>query len=400
MGYRVRIVNPFKILSEVLAPGTAHFKGLDNSVTFYARFNPMAPLDPNASDSFHADLDNLADACFDVGTHAAYREPHWVNSAQDVFAAAAGHLMVNERDASLENLPTLRRLTTSRRLLRAAAIRAQQAKGGLDEVIADGLEPYIKAEADNKSELASILSTLRTQVRWLKPKAVAETLTGSDFSWTDLRHAPTAIFIVLPVKYLKNCGRFFRLMLADCLYALLGEPDGLPVFCIADEMAQLGKLDIITDVLGLGAGLGVQLLSVFQDLNQINDLYGKRAPSFQGSAGVAMYFAPQDYETSEIISKLAGDMTIDVPSESAGEQRDMFGWKTGSQTGSSTGRTYRRALLPQEIRQLAKNRMLVFSDSQPGHFIEAYRKPYWEIEAYKGHYSPDPYHKTKSKGVV
>lgn len=395
MGQRVIIVNPFKILPDVLSPDAERFKGLLDRVTFHARFNPLAAISQE-SDSFHSDLDNLAEACFDVGTHAAYREPHWVNSAQDVFGGAAGHLIVNENDTLLENLPAVRRLTTSRRLLRAAALRAQLARGGQDEAVADALEPYIKSDADNKAELASVLSTLRTQTRFLKPQAIVNTLSGSDFTWTDLRYEPTSVFIVLPVKYLKTCGRFFRLMLADCLYALLGEPDGLPVFCIADEFAQLGRLDIVTDILGLGAGLNIQLMTVLQDLNQLRELYKERADSFHGSAGVAMYFAARDFTTSEEISKLCGDMTIEVPSESAGNQRDMFGWKTGSQEGTATNRAHRRALLPQEIRQMAADRMLIFSDSKPGHYIEAWRRPYWEIEAYQGMYSPDPYH-TKKK---
>jgi type IV secretion system protein VirD4 len=204
--------------------------------------------------------------------------------------------------------------------------------------------------------------------------------------------------VVLPVKYLKSCARFFRLMLADCLNSLLGNPDGFPVLCIADEFAQLGKLDLIGDILALGAGLNIQLMPVLQDLNQLKDLYRERSESFQASSGAQVYFAPRDYTSSEEISKLCGDTTVEVPAESAGHQKDVWGLKTGSQEGTSISRTQRRARLPQEIRQMPDDRFLMFTDAMPGRFVEGFRKPYWEIEACKGLYSPDPYHKPATTG--
>jgi type IV secretion system protein VirD4 len=311
-----------------------------------------------------------------------------------------GHLIANEPDGLLKNFPTMRRVLKSPRLLRRAAYFAQLGHGGQDESVASALEPFARKDANNKNELASIQSTARTQTRFLNVKAVANCLKESDFSWTDLRREPTIVYVVLPVKYLKSCARFFRLMLADCLNALLGDSDGLPVLCIADEFAQLGKLDLIGDILALGAGLNVQICPVVQDLNQLKNIYKEGWESFQASAGVQMYYAPRDYTTSEEISKLCGDTTVEVPAESAGQQRDHLGFKTGSQEGTSTSRTQRRARLPQEIRQMADDRFLMFTDAMPGRFIEGYRKPYWEIAACKGLYSPDPYHVKTAKSEV
>jgi type IV secretion system protein VirD4 len=391
-GQRVIILNPFKILPDVLAPNTEHFKDIDpERVNFFAHFNPMASLKPEA-DSFHADLGNLTDALFDGVSREGWGETHWIESGQDLTSGIIGHLQANETDDLLKNLPTVRRVITSPRMLRKKSFEAQIEKGGRDESIAQILEPFIAKGADNKSEIASIISTARTQTRFLGVEAVANCLRQRDFDWPDLRKEPTTVYIVLPVKYLKSCARFFRLMLADCLHALLGQPDGLPVLCIADEFAQLGKLDIINDILGLGAGLNIQLMPVLQDLNQLKDIYKQRWESFPAAAGAQIYFAPRDYSTSEEISKLCGEMTVAVPSESSGEQRDVFGLKTGSQKGTGTSRAHRRTKTPQEIRQLKRDRSIIFSDTHPGFFFEAYRKPYWEIDGCKGLYSPDPYY--------
>lgn len=389
-GQRVIILNPFKILPTVLAPDTDHFRGIDpKRVTFFARFNPMASLSAEAG-TFHADLANLSDAMFDAVARQGWGETHWIESGQDLCAAIIGHLQANERDALLKNLPAMRRIVTSPRLLRKASYEAQLEHDGQDEAIAQILEPYISKRADNKSEIASIISTARTQTRFLGVGAIADCLRDRDFDWTDLRKEPTAVYIVLPVKYLKTCARFFRLMLADCLYALLAQPKGLPVLCIADEFGQLGKLDIITDILALGAGLNIQLMPVLQDINQLKDIYRERWESFPAAAGAQIYFAPRDYTTSEEISKLCGEKTVKIPSESSGEQRNTLGFKTGSQTGAAINRTPRRTQSPQEIRQMARDRSIIFSDTKPGSFTAGYRKPYWE--SCKGLYSPDPYY--------
>ena len=396
-GYQLQILNPFKILPSVLAPGTRHFKGLDDRVNFFAKFNPMLALDPQSA-SFHADLRNLGDACFDGHSRQGWGETHWIEGGQDLFSGAVGSLIVNEADETLRNLPAVRRVLKSPRLLRRCAYFAQMEHGGQDESIASALEAFAKKDAENKNELASLRSTAGVQTQFLNVRAVAECLKGSDFKWPIMRRRPTAVFVVLPVKYLRSCARFFRLMFADCLNALLGDEKGLPVLCIADEFAQLGKLDLISDILALGAGLNIQLMPVLQDLNQLKNLYREGWESFPASAGVQMYFAARDYTTSEEISKLCGDTTVEVPSESAGSSKDVFGIRTGSQEGTAINRTQRRARLPQEIRQMPDNRFILFTDTMPGRFIEAYRRPYWEIDTYRGLYSPDPYHSSSAGG--
>lgn len=388
---RVIIFNPFEILPKFLSPDAPCFKGVEDRVNFFARINPMTSLDAS-SDSFYADLTNLADFCSDGISRQGWGETHWQESGLELASAVTGHLVANEPDERLRNLPSMRRVLTSKRLLRRCAYFAQPEHGGQDETLAATLEPFIKKDADNKNELASIVSTARTQTRFLNVRSVGRCLETSDFKWTDLRREPTTVYVVLPVKYLKTCSRFFRLMLADCLNTLLGNPDGLPLLVIADEFSALGKLDVISDILALGAGLNIQLMPVVQDLNQLKDIYRERWESFPASAGAQIYFAPRDYTTSEEISKLCGETTIEVPSESSGTQKDLFGWKTGSTDGTSINRTQRRAFLPQEIRQMPNDRFLLFTDAMPGRFIEGWRKPYWEIEACKGLYSPNPYH--------
>lgn len=104
MGQRVLILNPFKILSDVLAPGTRyHFRGLEARCIFNAKFNPMAALDP-ASEAFGVDCDNIADA---IVTHEPGRESHWADSARSLVAGIVMQL-AQTSDPDVANLAVMR----------------------------------------------------------------------------------------------------------------------------------------------------------------------------------------------------------------------------------------------------------------------------------------------------
>jgi type IV secretion system protein VirD4 len=381
MGQRVIVLNPFDILPHELG-------GMS------ARFNPMATLDPNAA-TFGADCDNIADS---IVTHeGGDHQNHWSDSARGLVAGLIGHLSANMNHKKTKTLTMVRRAITSPTLLRNIA---QDAQGGSDDFVAESLNTFADDDPKNKGEIASIISTANTQTRFLGNRAIAESVAGSDFSFAELKNQPTTVYLVLPVKYLKTCGKWFRLVLAAALDELLNENKGLPVLCILDEFAQLGKLAVIEDTLGLAAGLGVQLWPVLQDLTQLKDLYPNRWESFLGCAGVQMFFAPRENTTATYLSELCGDTTIEVTSQTTGsaEKPGLF-WNetTGFNNGTSTHPTKVPAFSPQEIRRMSGNECLMFWDGLPGRFIKAYRQPYWESPELRGLYSPDPYHKRHHK---
>lgn len=399
LGQRVIILNPFHILPEVLcADSPEHFGALDERqkqrCVFDAKFNPLAQLDP-AAETFGADCDNMAES---IVTHdGGDQQTHWSDSARGLVAGLIGHLVANCPD-NLRNLTHLRKIITSPSLLCEAAEHAQaEADAGGDPFIAESLARFGETDAANKGEIASIISTANTQTRFLANRAIARCLSPEPDEFKllfgDLKKQPTTVYLVLPVRYLASCGKWFRLVLASALDALLTEEPGRPVLCVLDECAQLGKLSVIENTLGLAAGMGVQLWPVLQDLTQLKELYPERWESFLGCAGVQMFFAPRENTSANYISELCGETTITLQSESTGKSKDTLGIKTGSTEGQSTNLHQRRAMLAQEIRQLSENDFIMFHDGLPGKFILAKRKPWWRIDECKDIASPDPYHK-------
>jgi type IV secretion system protein VirD4 len=379
MGQRVIVLNPFNILPEYV--GTS------------ARFNPLAALDP-LLDSFGTDCDNIADSI--VVHETGGRDNHWNESAHGLIAAIIGHLAANTTDAKSKTLGMVRRIIRRPGLLEE---QAQAAQDGNDEMVAEALDSFRDmANAPNKSELSSIVSTARTQTKFLGTKAIAENLDGSDFRFRELKARPTTVYLILPTRYLATCSKWFRLVVASALDDLLREETGIPVLVILDEFYQLGQLKVIQNAMSLARGYGLKLWPILQDLGQLREHYSESWETFLGNAGIRQFFAPRENTTAEYVSKLCGETTITVTSESQGKSRNSGRpLELGKNEGTSTSVTQRRLFLPQEVCQLPDDEFLLFADRGNKHVIKGWRLPYWEIPEFQGKYSPDPYHKPGPK---
>ena len=388
MGQRVIVLNPFNILPEYV--GTS------------ARFNPLAALDPSL-DSFGTDCDNIADSI--VVHEAGGRDNHWNESAHGLIAALIGHLAANMGPAS-QTLGMVRQIVRRPALLEE---QAQAAQDGKDEMVAEALDSFRDlANAPNKGELSSIISTARTQTKFLGTKAIADSLSESDFRFRELKEHPTTVYLTLPTRYLATCSKWFRLVVAAALDDLLREETGLPVLVILDEFYQLGKLKVIQNAMSLARGYGLQLWPILQDLTQLQEHYEKSWETFLGNAGVRQFFAPREMTTAEYVSKLCGDKTIMTTSQTEGKSensgRGFFDRTTGKSDGTSTGPAQRRLFLPEEVCQIPDDQFLMFADKGNKSVIRGHRLPYLKIPEFNEPlklYSPDPYHdKSSSSWIV
>ena len=268
MGQRVIVLNPFNILPEYVGPS--------------ARFNPMAALDPTL-DSFGTDCDNIADAI--VVHESGDRDNHWNESAHGLISALIGHLAANKtkpEDQADKTLATVRTFVRRPGVLEA---EAQAAQVGNDELVAEALDAFTDLNAANKGELASIISTARTQMKFLGTKAIANNVSGSDFRFRELKDRPTTVYLTLPTRYLGTCSKWFRLVVAAALDDLMREETGVPVLVVLDEFYQLGRLKVIQNAMSLARGYGLQLWPILQDLTQLQEHYEKSWETFLGKCG-------------------------------------------------------------------------------------------------------------------
>ena len=376
MGQRVFVLNPFKILSDYLG-GLIH-----------AGFNPLAVLDPN-SESFGADCDSLAEA---IVYAEGESERFFVDSARQLISGVIAMIVAYAAPES-RNLTRLAEIVTGAHFFEFC--RKADSTGHME--IKTRLSRFAASRADEDRTIMAVVETARTAVGFISNAAIANSLraVGPQLRFADLRQVPTTVYLVLPARYLATCAKWFRLVIAAAMADLLREDNRGPVrvLGILDEFAQLGALKVMSDVMGLGAGYGIQVLPVLQSLIQLQVLY-KDWSTFLSGAGAQIYFSPRqgDLITAEHISKSAGE--TEVMAKGGSVSTDM-GNQTGKSSGGSIGGGYsiqRRPLIyPHETYAVSSSEMLIFGEDFGNGVIRAGRRPYYEMPECAGKFSPDPY---------
>jgi type IV secretion system protein VirD4 len=260
-----------------------------------------------------------------------------------------------------------------------------------DEFIKHKLGRFAAPGAWDNKEIQSIISTADTQTGFIG-SAIAKNLETSDFSFRELKRTPTTVYLVLPARFLGTGGKWFRLLIASALNALLREERGVPVLMVLDEFGQLGNLAAISNALCMSAGMGLQLWPILQNLTQLKDHYGAGWETFLAAADVQQFFAPHDNFTAEYLSKLCGMKTVVLHNTSTGTSESASGGNNS--TNSSYSETQRPLFEPYETKRLGHDESLIIGHGV-NNVIRAKRGAYYDARRYPefvGRYDTDPYH--------
>lgn len=367
---KVFVLNPFGILSDAL-------KGLKQ-----ARFNPMDILDA-ASSSFHAACDKLALALvWDEGREGY----HFTSSARllvsGVIAASVRHGKPHER-----NLAAVAEKISGDIYAYCREI-VQITK---DPFIVQKLGRFAQKGAELSREVGDVVATAITQLGFIGNAAIADSLSGSDFRFSDLkRNTGTTVYICLPLNMLDVVDKYFRLLAETLLSDLLSEGRrgrGKTVLFIIDEMAQLGPhMKSLENAMGMAAGAaGLQLWCVLQDLSQLQGMFRDTWETFIQNCGVTMWFGARDQTTREYVSKLSG-----ITEGLSLSRSVVIDRRTGEPNVTDSGGQFARPLLlPHEVGELERDEMIAFVEGVKG-VIRAKRKFYFKCWEFSGKYRKNP----------
>ena len=260
--------------------------------------------------------------------HPAHGERHWTESAQSLLRALI-LVALAEPQPSRRNLVTVRKLLTltDRRLKLIKTVeemengrrvstfdallmllRAQ--KGRWHAEICKGIAEQFDVMGEN--ELGSVLSTARTQTRWLDDWRMRSVLTRSDFRMEDLKLKPSTIYLCLPASRMTTHSRWLRLviMLALSVMERTVAEIPAPVLFVLDEFAVLGHMASIEMGAGLMAGFDVKLWTILQDVGQLQRHYDKTWQTFVANSGVVTAFGVSDSLTAKELSNKLGSLRM------------------------------------------------------------------------------------------
>jgi type IV secretion system protein VirD4 len=375
----VVILNPFGLLTD-------RYRDLIS-----AGFNPLAALDP-ASMTFFDDAKGLSEALIQVEGDA---QRYFPESARGLLAAAImWECKLHGVDASLQRV----RMMLTEREQYVVENGEKKLAGGLRHtaiVMCNAAEKFpdqggwqIASLASRfiqefNNETSGVRSTADTQTAWMLSEPMARDLGQNGIDFRTLKQKPVTVYVILPAERLREHAVWLRLVIASALRAFYA-PGGVPVLLMLDEAAQLGRLGPIEDALGQARGYGVALWPVLQDINQLRDLYDKRAETFAGMSGAVFGFAPADMNTAEWMSRRSGEET--VASFGAGEAE--AGDKTGPRMNFHPAT--RRVFPPHELLNLPHGHGLVWFAGQ-ARPVPVYAPPYWDIRRCAERARPNPY---------
>ena len=150
-----------------------------------------------------------------------------------------------------------------------------------------------------------------------------------------------------------------------------GEPIDPPLLVVLDEAANIAPIPNLDEIASTGAGQGIQLLSVFQDLAQLHSRYGRRAQTILNNHRAKLFGTGiSDPETLSYVSRVVGAGEFSQRSQTAGRK---------GQRSTTEGSTYRDLTPANVIREAHPGTALLLYSHLPAAKIAL--RPWFEEES-------------------
>ena len=367
-----------------------------------ARYNPLAEI--RLGDHEVRDAQNVADILIDPNGDRS--RDHWDRTAHALLVGVILHVLYAEHDKTLRGCVEF--LTSPGRPVDEALeamITADHDRLGERGWLEPGTgeptstHPVASSAAralldKSANERSGVLSTALSFLDLYRDPILATNTEASDFTIRDLmqRERPVSLYLTVPSSDLHRTRPLVRMLLNQALRRLtetLEFDNGRPVphyrqplLLMLDEFPALGRLAFFQESLAYLAGYGIRAFLITQDLSQHYGVYG-REEAITGNCHVRIAFTANKPETAELLSRMAGDMTVHM--EQRSYRGDRFDLVLNKQYVAQ--QQVRRPLLtPDEAMRLPEDDALIFVAGYPP--IRAGKVRYWEDEVLAGRAVP------------
>ena len=169
-------------------------------------------------------------------------------------------------------------------------------------------------------DFSGVLSTAKTALTLYSDPLVARNTSASDFTIEDLvnHERPVSLYLVVPPSDKIRLRPLIRLIFTMIVNRLTERMDfeGAAqkrnrhrLLFMIDEFPSLKRMEIFADALSYMAGYGLKAYLITQDIRQIVDEYGPNE-SIVSNCHVRVAYAPNQYDTAELLSKMTGTKTV------------------------------------------------------------------------------------------
>lgn len=163
------------------------------------------------------------------------------------------------------------------------------------------------------NEAGSHMTTFLSKLQIWRSQAVEGATRNCSFEWQDLRDSPCAVFIKFPQRDAQSLGvltaLFFETFFGWAL-DIPRKPLECPIAILADEFGSLPKINLMTDFLSKGAGMGTVIWIIVQDFAQIKTTYGDKGfDTIKTNCSYLLVYAQNNFNTQRELSQMTGKTT-------------------------------------------------------------------------------------------
>jgi type IV secretory pathway TraG/TraD family ATPase VirD4 len=167
----------------------------------------------------------------------------------------------------------------------------------------------------DERQVSSVVATLETTLQCFSDPLVAAATSSSQFTPARLFAEGGTLHVVAPLHEQERLAPLFtalvRTILAEAYESQRPPPPGLLV--VLDELCNIAPIEDLPQVASTCAGVGVQLVSVVQDLAQLEHRYGpaRSRTIVSNHACVVALAGCKDLGTLRLLSDLVGDHEVE-----------------------------------------------------------------------------------------
>lgn len=340
LGNKVYYYDPWNVVS--------HYKGVNRANTIKAQINPF--------DYLRVEDDDFIDNARALASSLIVRDDpsgsFFYNEAETFLFRLIVSVCVKYPIGSPE-----RNISKVRTLLTLPPFEA----GSLDEwigtdVINDRKIPnHLKAipkelkswlALNKRGKAAAFTNTYSFSLQatdFVSNQGVADSLKTSNIDMMQLKTNPQTLYLIMDLKRLTMNSAVYKpfirfivtttMLGASVRVGSANKPKDRVLFLL-DEIAQLGNLQYLPQMLSIYAGMGITVWTIWQDIAQIQKNYDKEWASIVNNCAVQQYFGVNDNDTAENVSKKAGKTTVYKKTKSITE--GISGGESTSESDSSS----------------------------------------------------------------
>lgn len=256
-----------------------------------------------------------------------------------------------------------------------------------DEALADGTASRAAAKvlSTEPRELSGCMNTAREALSFLDSPSYRKITSKTNFKVEDIFENKADLFFCIPDDEIESHGHYFiRLVLSLIIHQMkrLERPPEKNVLFLLDEMAAIGRIREVKNILLLGRSYGISLIGIAQSIESLKDIYPKEIKTILSSS-LVMFLGIRETDDMSYVSKRLGHKTVFSESSSKNEG----GTKSNESTTKSAVK--REVLTTDEINKLGNQYVVAFIEEMSPIVLK--RLSYFSDKTFQGRFDQNKF---------